>query len=398
MTQQLSKIPDASNMPIAAQPQTDALVAAVSQREIAEVQAMMLVAQRFPRDEMDARERILIACQRPGLAEGAMYTYARGGTPITGPSIRLAEAIAQNWGNLDFGIRELDQRPGESTMQAYAWDTERNVRQVRAFKVKHTRHTKRGSYALEDPRDIYEMTANQGARRVRACILGLIPGDVVEDAVTQCEETLKAKADTSPEGVKKMLDAFAKYGVTKGQIKKRLQREIEAMSAAQMVGLLKIYTSLKDGMSEPAEWFEPAKEGDEEAEAQGGNAKAKDALKRQRGAKQESPVDEAPADPKPAEPAPVEAPDEPADEPAGEPAAETSSEPNKAAVTVLEILEGQGHDNKGKQMATLGRTCKDLEMAMPRGSDPLTWLSSLSDEDLGRLTTALTAKPAEVVR
>ena len=91
-----------------------------------------------------------------------------------------------------------------------------------------------------------------------------------------------------------------------------------------------------------------------------------------------------------------EPPQEPAAEPASESPAETPSGPNKAAVTVIEILEGQGHDTKGKQMATLGRTCKDLEMAMPRGSDPLTWLSSLSDEDLGRLTTALTAKPAEV--
>lgn len=94
---------------------------------------------------------------------------------------------------------------------------------------------------------------------------------------------------------------------------------------------------------------------------------------------------------------PPEQPDtKPADESASESAAETSSEPNKAAVAVLEIVEAQGHDTKGKKMATLGRACKGLEMAMPRGSDPLAWLSTLSDEDLGRLTTALDAKPAEV--
>lgn len=278
MTQQLERITDEGETRIAARPQqTDALVAAVSQREIAEVQAMMLVAQRFPRDEKTCLEHILTACQRPGLAEAAMYQYARGGTDITGPSIRLAEAIAQNWGNLDFGIRELDQRQGESTMQAYAWDMERNVRQVRAFKVKHVRHTRQRRYDLEDPRDIYEMTANQGARRVRACILGLIPGDVIEAAVSQCEETLRSKADTSPAALKKMVELFATFGVTKEQIEGRIQRKLDAITPAQKINLGKVYNSLKDGMSVPADWFDmPASEETQKS----GNEGAKEALKK----------------------------------------------------------------------------------------------------------------------
>lgn len=215
-----------------------------------------------------------------------MYTYARGGSNITGPSIRLAEAIAQTWGNLTFGIRELEQRHGESTMEAFCWDLERNVRQVKTFQVKHTRHTRKGSYALEDPRDIYEMVANQGARRLRACILGLIPGDIVEAAVVECEKTLTAKADTSPEGVKKMLAAFEKHNVTKEQIEVRLQRKLDAMTPAQMVGLLKIYTSLKDGMSTAAEWFESPDDGKGEVEAKGVEG-VKDALKKQAAKKAE---------------------------------------------------------------------------------------------------------------
>ena len=38
------------------------------------------------------------ACQRRKLAESSMYEFPRGNEKITGPSIRLAEAIAQNWG------------------------------------------------------------------------------------------------------------------------------------------------------------------------------------------------------------------------------------------------------------------------------------------------------------
>lgn len=76
-------------------------------------------------------------------------------------------------------------------MMAYAWDLETNTRVTKIFGVEHKRDTRNGSYALTDSRDIYEATANFGARRMRACILGVIPGDVVDMAVNECKETQK---------------------------------------------------------------------------------------------------------------------------------------------------------------------------------------------------------------
>ncbi len=238
----------------------DAVVQMDSARQIQEVQAAMVIAKKFPRSERQAMDRIMNACQRPGLAQSALYEYSRGGTAITGPSIRLAEAMAQAWGNIQFGVREIDQANGESTVEAFAWDVETNTRQVKVFRVPHVRHTKRGSYKLEDPRDIYEAVSNSGARRLRACILGVIPGDVTEAAVEQCEATMKASADTSKEAVKKMLAAFAdKFAVTKEMIEGRIQRRIDSITPGQVVGLRKIYTSLTDGMSAPADWFDTPK-------------------------------------------------------------------------------------------------------------------------------------------
>ncbi len=243
--------------PVAARPSSNAVADAGMQREIAEVQAAMVIAKRFPRDPIAATDRILNACTRPTLARGALYSYARGGTDVTGPSIRLAEALAQAWGNVQFGVRELEQRNGESTVEAYAWDLETNTRQVKVFQVGHVLHTKSGTRRLTDPRDIYEMVANQGARRLRACILGVIPGDVIEAAVKQCEATLHADADTSPEGIRNLLEAFTPMGVTREQIEARIQRRIDSIQPAQVAQLRKIYTSLRDGMSAPADWFEP---------------------------------------------------------------------------------------------------------------------------------------------
>lgn len=235
---------------------SNAIAEAGQQREIAEVQAAMVIAKRFPRDPIGAMDRILQACTRPSLAEGALYSYSRGGSDVTGPSIRLAEVAAQSWGNVQFGIRELEQRNGESTVEAFAWDIETNTRQVKVFQVPHIRHTRQGAKRLEDPRDVYELVANQGARRLRACILGVIPGDVIEAAVKQCEETLRANADTSPDALKKIVAAFEAYSVTQAQIEKRIQCRLEAIRPAQIVQLKKIYASLRDGMSVPADWFE----------------------------------------------------------------------------------------------------------------------------------------------
>lgn len=234
----------------------NAMADAEQQRSIAEIQGAMVIAKKFPRDQVQAMDKILTACTRPSLAEGALYSYSKGGSEVTGPSIRLAEAIAQSWGNMQFGIRELDQRNGESTVEAYAWDVENNTRQVKVFQVPHLRYTKRGSYRLEDPRDIYELVANQGARRLRACILGVIPGDVIESAVRQCEVTLNTSADTSPEAIKKMVAAFGEFGVTSDMIQQRIQCRLEAIRPAQIVQMKKIYASLRDGMSSPAEWFD----------------------------------------------------------------------------------------------------------------------------------------------
>jgi len=251
-----SQSPAVSNQNIASN--ANALVEAESAKAIQEIQASMTIAKRFPRDQRLVVDNILNACQRPTLAGTALYSYSRGGTEINGPSIRLAEAIAQSWGNMQFGLRELSSQNGMSTIQAYAWDVQNNTRQEKTFQVPHTRYTRAGgAQALKDPRDIYEQVANQGARRLRNCILGVIPGDVVEAAVLECEKTQKATIDVTPEAIKNMVSAFEdEFGVPQELIEKRVQKRIEAIVPGQMLSLRRIFQSLRDGMSKPSDWFE----------------------------------------------------------------------------------------------------------------------------------------------
>lgn len=236
----------------------NATTAMVVSRQAQEVQAAMVIAKKFPRNEFESFNRIMVACQRKGLAEKSMYEYPRGGERITGPSIRLAEAMAQNWGNIDYGIIELEQRPGESQVMAYAWDLETNTRQTKIFSVPHVRETKKGNYSLTEPRDIYEVVANKGARRLRACILGIIPGDVIEAAIAQCEKTLIGENKEPLEDTIRVVAAtFEKeYGVTVAMLEKFIGCKIESFTMQNLIRLKKVYMSLKDGMSSREDYFE----------------------------------------------------------------------------------------------------------------------------------------------
>ena len=222
-----------------------------------ELQGMVFMAKQFPRDQFASWDRIKVACQRKTLAVISSYAYPRGGEKVTGPSIRLAEVLAQNWGNMTYGVTELEQRMGESTCMAYAWDLETNVRSEKIFNVKHKIYTKKGTKELTDPRDIYELVANMGARRQRACILAIIPKDVVDAAVEECEKTLKGNnKEPIQDRLKKMLDKFGEHGVTKEMIEKRLGYKFENFTESDIVSLFKVYNSLKDGIGKREDYFE----------------------------------------------------------------------------------------------------------------------------------------------
>ncbi|WP_095021952.1 hypothetical protein [Bacillus thuringiensis] len=236
---------------------TEAMVS----RQAQEVQMAMYVAKNFPRDTYDAFQRIMKECERKLVAENAVYQYPKGGQKVQGPSIRLAEVIARNWGNIDYGIIELDQKDGESSMMAYAWDLETNTRQTKIFTVKHERKAKGKTNKLTDSRDVYELTANMGTRRMRACILGIIPGDIVDAAVQKCNDTLiNGQKEPLEDRLRKALDAFKKdFGVTKEMIEDSFQLNIDAFTEHDFVKLGRIYTSIREGVGKKEDFFDTKK-------------------------------------------------------------------------------------------------------------------------------------------
>jgi len=239
------------------QAQPTNMVSVESERAIAEIKAQYQVALINKRRRMDYIPRIMETCQRVGFAETAMYTFPRGGQKVSGPSIRFAEMIAKNMGNLKSGFQILNTTPAESLVRVYCTDLETNFTIEKVISVEHVRVTRKGRVELDDPRDIYELIANQSQRRARQCMLALADDDVIRDALAQCKKTLLG--DTSvPIGdkVKQMVLAFKDLGVDTKMIEKFLGHDVEHTDANELLRLRGAYTSISEGASTKEKWFD----------------------------------------------------------------------------------------------------------------------------------------------
>lgn len=236
-------------------------VAVESSRAIAEAQGKLVIAKRFPRDEVQAYAKAMQACQRKQMASTAFYSFPRAGSTISGASIRFAEELARCWGNVDYGIKELSRDKEKSEMQAYAWDMETNTISVQNFTNPHYREKNGRMEKLTSDRDIYEINANMATRRLRARILAVLPNWFVEDCINECRKTLAGQNDIPlVDKVRKLVVSFEKYAVTKEMIEKRLGHTIETTTMDEYLDLVGIGNALKDKQSTVADWFEQPKQ------------------------------------------------------------------------------------------------------------------------------------------
>lgn len=220
-------------------------------RAVAEVQAAIIVAQQCPRSIQGALAEMRTSCQQLFLAEKAFYRFPRAGQTVSGPSVHLARELARTWGNIQYGLVEMrrDDDFGQSEMQAFAWDVEKNSRNSSTFIVPHLRDTKTGPKKLTDTRDIYEINTNNGARRVREAIFAILPPWFVEEAKQICMQTLQNGTSEKPLQ-QQIADAIARFGSELGVSEQRITAKFgatEAWTAHEVAQMRIIYRSLKNG-------------------------------------------------------------------------------------------------------------------------------------------------------
>jgi len=222
-------------------------------RAMQEVQASIICAMKYPRSEEVCRDSIINACKRQGLAEVAQYVYPKGGTKVTGPSIRLLEESARLWGHIAYGWRIIQETAKGATVQTYAWDMQANIRTTIEFYVEYLWKSNNQYKRIEDPREQYEHVANMSARRVRACLQKIVPAYVIDEAIDQCDRTLNATATVDS---KKLLEEFGKFGVNQAMIEKRIGHNLDVLNQQEYINLRKVYSTIRDGFSPVSQHFD----------------------------------------------------------------------------------------------------------------------------------------------
>jgi hypothetical protein len=226
-------------------------------RVASETQAMILMARSRPREFLDIKRGMQTACARTRLAEKAVYNYPRGGTQVTGPSIRLMEMLVGVFGNVDAGWRVLEADDERARVEAYAWDLENNVRKRIEFWAPYSRDTKQGVIQVTAERDKYEVVASAAQRRVRACIANILPFDLVDEAMECCAETVKKGDGKRPlvDRIADMVLAFEEIGVSQAMIEEMLKHPITAIIVDELPRLRGVYTAITEGHAQREEFF-----------------------------------------------------------------------------------------------------------------------------------------------
>lgn len=227
------------------------------------IQAALVVAKKFPRDEMGSYQAIIKATKRPTFAEDTMYRFPRSGSDIEGPSVYLAREMARAWGNIRYGLAVLRDDAESRLIRGWAWDLQTNSYVEADDDFAKLVFRKKGGWIKPDERDLRELTNRRGAILIRNCLLQLLPSDFIVDACESAKQTLIAGAKADPDAtLKKLTTAFSSLGVTTTMLGEWLavRREVEKANitdatAEDIVELRQIYKSICDGNSKIGEYF-----------------------------------------------------------------------------------------------------------------------------------------------
>jgi hypothetical protein len=133
-------------------------------------------------------------------------------------------------------------------VEVYAWDREKNNRRIRQITVEHVIDTRDGPKKMRDSKEIDDKISNVASKQVRGLMLALMPKWMVESAIEECRKTLAGNNDEPISvRVRKMTQAFARFGVTTEHLERHLGHKLDDVLADELVDLMGVFNSLKEG-------------------------------------------------------------------------------------------------------------------------------------------------------
>lgn len=229
-------------------PMTAAEASVVESQARAEIDIQISTAKRWPRDEEQSFKRSLAVIERNmEIAEQAFYVLKRGQNRIVGPSVRLAEIMLSDWGNIRAKTQLVNIGATHVTVQAACMDLERNIGV--SCEVQRRITNKDGGRYNDD---MIVMTINAAsAVALRNAIFKVIPGVYVQAIFNKAKEIVMG----DPERVNNLKERAIKYfesvGVTQELLLTHLGRlSTDVITKDDIEYLIGLVNAIKEGTAD----------------------------------------------------------------------------------------------------------------------------------------------------
>lgn len=245
------------------QPQTQQIIAApATQSQAVALAAAVLdkrimTARQFPRSIARFKsEATQLLQQDVETARSAEYSKPVGGGSVRGPSVRLTEIAALCWGNVEVEIGEPVVSDRSVTVQAFAWDLERNIRMPGIA----TMSILKGDSTRYQPHMVETTVIATAAKARRNAVLSVIPRAYVNDLLEAAREVANKHQKPIEQARLDMLDYFARtYRVESQQVFAYLDvTGVDDIKIEHIEELRAVVAALKEGES-VEEFFGKAK-------------------------------------------------------------------------------------------------------------------------------------------
>ena len=225
----------------------------------AEIDMQIATAHAYPRSIKRAAERIMdLTTYDEQAAAEAVYAVPRAGKAVRGASVRLAETVAQQWGNNRSYARvtQIDRVQKIVIAEGVYHDLETNA--LTLSEVRRSIVDKRG--IIYSP-DMINNTCNAACSIAkRNAILRGIPAVIWRRAYEAAEKTIRGDIKTLTARRDAAIKAFATYGVTPDQIYAALDvHGAEEVTLEHIPTLQGMYSAVKNGDATVEELFPSAK-------------------------------------------------------------------------------------------------------------------------------------------
>lgn len=218
----------------------------------AEIDIQIRTARAYPRKELSViKQRMLSAATLDEeTAASCFYKIPRGGTMIEGPSVRLAEVTAANYGNLRVATRTLETvTNGDNphvVVQVAIHDLENNL----AVQVEKRRRItgKRAKGGKPDEDDINLATNACASIAFRDAVFRVVPNVLVHPVFEACKKVAAGKATSLAQNRVNFLKRLAQMGAPEARVLASLSlRKVEDITLEHLEDLVGRGTALKEG-------------------------------------------------------------------------------------------------------------------------------------------------------